>query len=291
MMNFVERHTKALSAGIDWLTCSKEDVRPGDEWDDLATSLLHGSVQEGEKVRLATWMGYAGLKSSCMFYGWLARRSVVWMSGPHVPAHTCKLISMASNVSRLDLQLTVEHTPADSSLGRINFRRAAGHEGRPGQKPIVTEIHDTKGGWTVAIGSRISDQYGRHYDKGVEAKVGRPGEIWRYEVEYKRAMAKKVAAQMALSGKVPDDAARSVWQWWSSRGILPTPREPRGCLIDTRHPARLPSQYLEYFESKVSRSVRRAIDSHGLHPVLRALGLLPYLESDVNEKEEDSGTH
>jgi hypothetical protein len=125
-----ERHEEPLSAGIDWLTVSKEDVRPGDAWDDLSTSLLHGSLEDGEKVRLANWMGYAGLKSSTLFYGWLARRAVVWMSGPHSPALVSKLITMASNVSRIDLQLTVEHTPPDPALGRINYRRAAAYDGR-----------------------------------------------------------------------------------------------------------------------------------------------------------------
>lgn len=288
VMNFVERHIKPLSAGVDWLTCSREDVKPGDEWDELATSLLHGSLEDGERVRLATWMGYAGLKSATMFYGWLARRSVVWMSGPHTPAHTCQLIQLASNVSRIDLQLTVEHTPADTSLGRINYRRAASYEGRPGCKPIVSEIHDTHHAHTVAIGSRISDQYGRHYDKGVESKLAAPGTIWRYEVEYKRGRAKKIAEQIALSSKVPEVAARTVWRWWASRGVMPVAREPRGCLIDMRLAAPSKPDYLEWFERRLSRSVRRAIDSHGLHAVTRALGLLPHIEAEYNRRESDN---
>lgn len=285
-MNFVERHETPLSAGIDWLTCSKDEVRPGDAWDELATSLLHGSLEDDEKIRLATWMGYAGLKSSTMFYGWMARRAVVWMSGPHSPAHTCKLIQIASNVSRIDLQLTVKHEPADPRLGSINYRRAASYEGRPGVRPIVSEIHDTRHSHTVAIGSRISDQYGRHYDKGIESKTAAAGEVWRYEVEYKRSMAKKIAEQISLCDKVVDVAGRAVWKWWASRGILPAAREPKGCLIDIRHPARTEPSYLEYFESKVARSVRRATAQHGVRPVLRALGLLAEVESNQWKENE-----
>lgn len=289
-MNFIERHVRPLSAGIDWLTVSKKDVRPSDEFDDLATSLLHASLEEGEKVRLGSWMGYAGLRSPRCFYGWLGQKAVCWLSGPHTPAHTVKLIEIADNVSRLDLQMTVEHTPPDAALGRINFRRAATYEGRAGVRPIVTELHDTKGGCTISIGSRISDQYGRHYDKGVQAKLGPAGALWRFEVEYKRDIALKMARQMAAAGKMADAAARSVWQWWTSRGIPPTARAPKGCLIDMRLPARTEADPLEWFESKVSRTVRRAVDSQGLHPVLRALGLLPKVEDFYLKGDEENGT-
>jgi hypothetical protein len=279
VMEFVERHVKPLSAGIDWLTCSKAEVVPGEPFDDIAQGLLHQSLQEGESVRLGTWSGYAGLRTSSAFYGMCGRKAVAWFSGPHSASPTVKLIDASDNVSRLDLQLTIESTPPDKALGRINYRLAASYDGRPGCKPIVTEIHDTRNGHTTTIGSRISDQYGRNYDKGVEAKVAEAGTIWRYEVEYKRAMADKLARQIALQDKVEDVAARTVWLWWLKRGVRPTPREPRGCLIDTRIPARSGPDYLEWFEGKLSRSVRRAVDSHGLHAVLRALGLLPKVET------------
>lgn len=286
VMQFIERHVVPLSAGIDWLTCSKKEVHPGDPFDDLAHGLLHQSLQEGESVRLGTWLGYAGLRTASAFYGWLGRRGVCWLSGPHSPAPTCQLIQASDNVSRLDLQLTVESAPPDKALGRINYRLASTYDGRPGVRPIVTEIHDTRNGHTTTIGSRISDQYGRNYDKGIEARIAPAGSIWRYEVEYKRALAKKLAEEIALQDKVADVAARTVWLWWTSRGVRPTPREPRGCLIDTRIPARIGPDYLGWFESKLSRSVRRAVDSHGLHPVLRALGLLNHVNADYTAKEE-----
>lgn len=286
VMNFVERHVKPLSAGIDWLTCSKAEVVPGDVFDDLAHGALHGSLEDGESVKLGTWLGYAGLRTSSAFYGWLGRRAVCWLSGPHSPAHVANLISVADNVSRLDLQLTVEHTPADKQIGKYSYQAAAHYDGRPGVRPIVTEIHDTRHGHTTTIGARVSDQYGRCYDKGVQAKVAAPGEIWRYEVEYKRDLAKKIAAEICMQPHVPDVAARAVWRWWSSRGVVPTPREPKGCLIDTRAPGRLGPDYLPWFETKLSRSVRRAVDLHGLSPVLRALGLLNQVKELYDAKEE-----
>lgn len=289
VMQFEERHVKPLSAGIDWVTCSKNEVAPGEPFDDLAHGLLHQSLQEGESVRLGTWLGYAGLRTASAFYGWLGRKAVVWLSGPHSPLPTVKLIEASDNVSRLDLQLTIESTPPDKALGRVNYRLAANYDGRPGMRPIVTEIHDTKNGHTTTVGSRISDQYGRNYDKGIESKIAPAGTLWRYEVEYKRAMAKKIAEQIALSSKVVDTAARTVWLWWMSRGVRPVPREPRGCPIDTRYPTRLEPDYLQWFESKLSRSVRRAVDSHGLHPVLRALGLLPHLETHLKEGSTEHG--
>jgi hypothetical protein len=80
--------------------------------------------------------------------------------------------------------------------------------------------------------------------------------------------------------------ARAVWKWWSSRGILPTAREPRGCLIDTRLPGRMEPQYLEYFSTKLSRTVGKAVGLHGLRPVLNALGLMKAVELDQQTEDK-----
>lgn len=281
--NFIERHEKILSSGVDWLTVSHADAKPGEPFDEIATALLRGSCLEGEQIRLGTWLGYAGLRTSSAFYGWQSSKAVCWLSGPHNAALTADLIKASSNVSRIDLQLTVEHTPADPRLGAINFRRASAYTGRPGMKPVISEIHDTRHAYTMAVGRRISNQYGRHYDKGVESKSAEPGRRWRFEVEYKRDMAEKIAAQIALSDKVEADCARSVYRWWASRGVSPLQREPRGCLIDTTQRAPLKPAYLEWFSTKVARSVHKAVEQHGLAQVIESLGLSAYLGFDPTE--------
>lgn len=287
--NIHRRHREILSAGVDWLTCSKESGLLGSEFAKLGDELVRGARERGNRTRLSTWQGYAGLRGDDFFYGWHGSRGVVTLSGRHVPALVQQFIRASDNVSRLDLQLTVEHCPPEPDLGSINYRQLAAAAEGPGLKPVVTVIHNTRGGHTNAVGSRISDAYGRNYDKGVEGKLCEPGRLWRYEVELKRGRAKSAAAQIALSDKVELDSARTVWRWWVNRGCFPVASEPKGYLIDTRLPERGSPDHLEYFERMLSKTVRAAVDSHGLHAVLRALGLHNLVDDAYTRKERGHG--
>jgi hypothetical protein len=286
MSILVQRHSEILSAGVDWLTCSKKTGVMGSEFQKLGDELVRGARAAKNRTSLALWQGYAGLRGENFFYGQHGMAAVVTLSGPHEPALVADFIRAADNVSRIDLQITVEHMPPEPELGTINFRQLCRGGTNPGLHPLITMIANTKGGHTNAVGSRISDSYGRNYDKGIEGKLCEAGRLWRYEVEFKRGRAKKVAEQIALSRKVPTDVARSVWQWWSSRGVLPVAKEPTGCLIDTRLPARPEVDYLRYFESNVAPSIRQAVRLHGLNTVLRALGLWNQVKPLYDAKEE-----
>lgn len=286
----IEKHRSILSAGVDWLTCSKQGRVIGSDFQRLGDELVRGAKSSGARTRLATWQGYAGLRGDDFFLGHHGDNALVALSGPHEPTLICDFIQAADNVSRIDLQMTVEHVPAEPDLGRINFQQLASYDSNPGVKPIITVIHNTHGGHTNAVGARVSDAYGRNYDKGVEGKLCEQGRLWRYEIEFKRGRAKAIARQIALSRRVAADAARTVWSWWSSRGVQPVYTAPTGYLIDTRVPERSRVDYLRYFETNVSTSVRTAISSHGLRPVLRALGLLNQVEVLCNTKEGKNGT-
>lgn len=268
-----ERHISILNAGVDWLTCSKQEGVLGSDFQRLGDELVEGAKRAGARTRLGLWQGYAGLRGDDWFYGQQGSRAVVTLSGRHEPTLVQDFIRASDNVSRIDLQMTVEHLPAEPTLGRINYHQLATYEGRPGVRPIITTIYNTHHGHTNAVGQRISDAYGRNYDKGIEGKLCEPGRLWRYEVEFKRGRAKNIAAQIALSRKVELDSARTVHQWFSSRGVRPLEKEPSGCLIDTRLPERPEVDYLRYFETNVSRAVATAVDLHGLPAVLRALRL------------------
>lgn len=287
-MSFIvgERHREILSAGVDWLTCSKKEGVLGSDFQRLGDELVRGARESGARTRLDIWQGYAGLRGENFFYGTHGMAAVVTLSGPHEPALTADFIRASDNVSRIDLQVTVEHLPPEPELGRINFRQLVNYDGRPGQRPVITEIHDTRNAHTNGVGARISDSYGRNYDKGVEAKLCEPGRLWRYETEFKRSRAKSIARQIALSRQVTKDVARSCWEWWRSRGVLLVAQEPRGCLIDTRLPERADSDYLRYFETSVASSVRAALRLHSLSSVIRALGLQNQVKELYTAKED-----
>jgi hypothetical protein len=288
MENQIVRHTTLLDAGVDWLTCSKSGGLAGSAFDDLARGMIRMGAEDSGAAQLSTWNGYAGLRVSGGFYGTSGDNAVVTLSGPHPVVLVKQLITAADNVSRIDLQLTVEHEPADPMLGRINYRLLANNEGRSGPKPIVTVIHNSRGSHTNAVGSRLSDAYGRNYDKGIESGTRPSGTCWRYEVEFKRGMAKKIAEQIALSDKVPSIAASVVNRWWETRGVRPVGRDVSVCLVDMQFPRRIKPDYIGYLRRNVQKAVSRAIRLHGLEPVLEALGLTEHIREEVERRASDS---
>src|SRR3982751_2796726 len=113
MQDQVVRHTTLLDAGVDWLTCSKSGGLANSPFDDLARGMIRMGAEEGPAAQLSTWNGYAGLRVVGGFYGTSGDNAVVTLSGPHPVVLVKQLIQAADNVSRIDLQLTVEHSPAD----------------------------------------------------------------------------------------------------------------------------------------------------------------------------------
>jgi len=166
--------TSEYDAGLDWVTATG-DVRLeriGHKW-------VFGGLGRVRPWKFLNYTGRIGnnvavgvnlkqLRFIVMAWGNMAKP--VYEDIAHIPSARC---------TRLDMQIT-------AAIPRIDIQ---------GLYNDLKDIHNvsiilSRRGSTLYVGSRNSERFGRLYDKGAEA-FQRPGELYRYELEYKRATAHK----------------------------------------------------------------------------------------------------
>jgi DNA relaxase NicK len=145
-----------------------------------------------------------------------------------------------------------------------------------GRRPKRSLIINSEGGSTCYIGSRVSENFGRVYDKGRESETAPAGALWRWECELKGSLALAAAKQL-LDYPDPLPAILSyVTSWWERRCSVR--------LADATNPLTLvvsPSDRttdevrLAWLQSSIRPCIRRLVESVGRERVLAALGLLP----------------
>lgn len=142
-----------------------------------------------------------------------------------------------------------------------------------------SRIVSSDGGETLYIGSRNSEQFGRLYDKGKHTGKADKGLWYRYEVEYKRSMAKAAARmirdRIALDHDIGQVLSDLVWNWFNTRDTPPifnrkgqVPLEVKAEIISTSD-----ERKLAWLTSQVSPSVKSLVMSGRGKEVIKALGL------------------
>lgn len=276
-----------ISADIDWLTCTEKAELCHSNIAALALEELDKRKRAGSRITSAFRFGYQGHKAEGLFYGRRDGESCVVLSGPESPPLAKQLIPLASNVSRLDMQVTVWTHGEEPNLSLQGFNTLARSSPRNGRKGSATLIHSLPAGDTLNVNKRVSDACGRLYDKAAESKMGTPKTIWRYEVEFKRALAAHHAANYAAASDSQVHCNSVVYDWWTSKGIDPTFPKLDALLLDKRPLIPQKRDVLSWFESTVSIAIARAIAEHGRDRTLAALGLLDMV-GPAHTKEDDN---
>lgn len=266
------------SAGVDWITATAQ--KGSTRWDmsEFCRTERERIMDSGGTIKMGYRLGYYGWQTEGFFHGQREGGSIVVASGAVAHNIHRSIANVSDNISRLDLQVTVS-TPVE----RPNLAAQAYHcikSGSPAEVKVknVTYIESHPKGATTSIGKRSSDGYGRLYDKATESGLGEPRTRWRYEVEFKRNHAARVAT--LLSHDIPDPVVAStlVHEWFAARGVAPIWLPDKLSCPHEPSPARLKRDVLLWFEQSLSITVRKAVRLHGSEKVVRALGLLPYVE-------------
>jgi hypothetical protein len=235
----------------------------------------------------ASRFGFQGHKTKGSFFGTRADDACLVLSGPGIAPLARKAITVASNVSRFDLQFTswtngdVPHIALDA-YSAVKAERV--QSGRTGGVSLVI-AHPS--GECCYVNRRVSDAFGRIYDKATEAKLGEPRTVWRYEVEYKRKMAKRVARRWAELEKPAEWTIGRVSQFFVDKGV-PRSAIPRANLSISLDVAALDRdrRTLAWLQEVVRVTVRRQVFIHGLPTIIEALGLGELVT--INEEVHDA---
>jgi len=262
-----------LCCGVDWLTCTAKARGVQSELEDWAVAQMTKQMPDAGQVRQAFRLGFKGHRTNSMFVGRRPGEVMVQLSGPSCTPLVAEAITRSSNVSRIDLQVTVWTEGERPHLGRWTYEKMCGRIGGTGRPRKLGLIEGWPDGQTLTVGSRASASYGRLYDKAAESKVGLSRLLWRYEVEWKGKSALRQARRVVALGGSPSVLTGDVHSWFSSRGPRPAfaPLDPtltvEPCTIGGTRST------LDWFRSSVAVTVARCINEFGAEATIAALGL------------------
>lgn len=221
--------------------------------------------------------------------------TIVQASGAAARKYWRVLIPKPARVSRIDLAADAKAAPPDPDVARECWE----HLGREGASEsryysLVESRHGiSRGGDTLYVGSRSSDQFGRVYDKSAKRKEGDIGSLWRYEVELKRKLAKQVAVQLldAAETSLPLMIANYVYEWFRVRGVPPIWDYSKGATLSTVAviTGKSDEERLLWLRKQVSPTVANFVRAGRADQVLKALGLEDYFDQWLGDKLKQLG--
>lgn len=267
----IESRVDWISASVMLKDCSSdaELIAAG----KLAASLLTAEEQRGNRLQRFSLHGFNGLRAGSAAVGKSASGMIFRLSGDVAAEQWKNVYELSTNVSRLDCAATLRHTGAWIDRSRVHLDEARSYAKKSAPKMRVTRIDGGAHGTTLNIGSRVSDAYGRIYDKEAESQSDHYRDCWRYEVEFKRDKANLACS--ALSGSSLDSLAPASvsLSWFEARGIVPGQSLTGVALPRSfQAPGELDNSLL-WFRTGVRGSVARVIAGGRLKEALDSLGL------------------
>jgi len=266
-------HT-CIDAGVDWITATCRVGTPTRvEFDQLGEAILDEQRAAGVEIKPAALRDYRGFRSEGVFSGRRSKDSILVVSGSHAPAHWQSIARSASNVSRLDLQVTVWTHGEQPALSRWYYQRAVRLPPKRGRPRSFSLVRTHPAGDTLYVGKRQSDYYGRCYDYATAHKAGPPRTLWRYEVECKRLVALHHSRDLLTSNDVRGDIQSLVHAWYLKRGLLPSWSGQESPQSEGAIVSKTERDVLGWMDRSLSKTLAKAIKRYGLAEVLEALHL------------------
>jgi hypothetical protein len=270
---------RVVSSGIDWLTCT---TRPPGNTLVMQLALerwLRQREQSGYQVKEWNWQGYSGWTTDGISFGDRPDGLIARLSGEVSALHGQSAITWADNVSRLDVQATVQDT--DTSFDWAGYALDQAWLDKRVRAGITktSEIRTTPSGHTAYIGSRISNRFFRVYDKHAESEGVYPKGSWRFEVEYKGDRAQLMARKLTGAMRIEEACRGVVEQAFLDYGIT-LPCRPIGANWKDTCPREMSTdaRRLAYLEKNIRPLVARLLEAHDIRDVLGALGLSAYAD-------------
>jgi hypothetical protein len=282
-----------LSSSVDWLTCTAKSPEARIKIYELCAEFRRDLAQNG-KITPWRFRGYQGLQCESVRWGTRADSDIAVLSGYDAAVAWRRLLPVAENVSRVDLAVTIRTRNEVGDLVQVYYDWVKQNLGAWEARKL-TKIENNKGGQTLYVGSRASDQFGRIYDKGAQDKKLKvpPGCLWRYEVEFKEDRAGKIASQ--LRNSVDPNASpaqriqQTVYLWFDSRDVPPLFCRAKSLPLDSTVSARVTTdeKALAWLHAQVAPTVARLMDKGKADATLQALGVQKWVIEELASQLDD----
>lgn len=260
------------SAGLDWLTMTTSDDGLGGYWYEQFSTYARENVRKELGIQ-PFYNGYhSGVKCGKMSWGYKEGLGyILVVTGGATEEYYLRYYPALTRVTRVDLRMdVVVNEPRDVAGKWFDVLKTHGNRQRG-----YRLWENDQGGKTLYVGSRNSQQYGRIYDKGVEAGLAEPGLLWRLEVEYKKPIANQVYGEVVnlpVAERV-EKISGTVANWFESRGVAATIGMVlgEGITMQLEFQATTLDRKINWLRTQVRPTVRRLVDAGYGRDVFRAL--------------------
>ncbi len=206
-------------AGVDWLTMTTKDAKVGYQWYNTYQKYKGVRRQDGDEEKPFHNGFYGGVRIASMSVGHSESIGyIVIVSGGDAERLFQRLMPGKKRVTRLDLCIDFYFERPKKLASKLYGKLQSDSTNKQRKSSLFV---GNDGSETLYIGSRLSQQYGRLYDKGVQLKTTKPGHLWRAEVEYKKPKSGSLAK--SLAAVKPEERVLSicdtVCEWYSERGV------------------------------------------------------------------------
>lgn len=206
------------SPGVDWITGVGTDNHTASlmsRWasEALTTELRRGNLRKGWGMA-----GFKGIQCGQVQYGEREDEVIIRLSGERAAGSWREIYRLAGSITRLDVQVTVWSNVAPRKIIRGCHRKALAHAAERKRGPSVRLITSNDGSDTVYLGSRLSDVFGRIYNKGAQSKERYYENAVRYEVQFQRKLANVAVRRLAHRQNERDGVTEQVSGFYQARG-------------------------------------------------------------------------
>jgi hypothetical protein len=206
------------NAGVDYITATSASTSTQVLLRGIGHEELGRARRNGNQVKPWGANGYRGHRGGHVSLGDGDAGTILRLSGGRSADLGAEICRSDANITRIDLQATARFNRDVAALARHHAQELARHQRNGGIKRHM-RLESTNGrGNTLYVGSRVSNFYGRVYDKYRESGDEQYRRCWRYEVECKGDGAQAARKAINASTDVPATSAAVVSDWFRDRG-------------------------------------------------------------------------
>lgn len=283
-------------SGLDYITVSSLGGERSLELHRRGEQLLAEQVSLGGIKKPWGMSGFHGWKCGPVQLGQRNKEVLARVSGAMAHDSWRLIYEVSDNCSRADCQVTVKDGRTPQSVIRGLYGRAKRFAASHHRERTISLLETNTGSSTCYFNRRVSERFGRIYDKGNESGISHYDGAVRYEVEFKGDVAARVMDQLVHSDDYGAECVTTVSRFLRER--IPAFKfaggpQPAGLDVSTLQSVsqRLyPSLFitdrerqLRWLAVNVSKTIASLHRAGYLQETLAALGLDHLVHADCDE--------
>lgn len=262
-----------LSSGIDWITVTSTTRKSCVSMADKAAQLVKYEVQSGNIRKPWGMSGFTGWKAGSIQFGKRDDELMVRLGSKLAHDNWRYFYALADNCSRIDIECTTR-TDADACRRvRWHWKEATRYQQQRARQAFVGHYSGNDKSETLYLGRRISDVFGRIYDKGRQSGLDHYQNSVRYEIELKGNRARQTAIELFEEESESLAVSMRVAGFLRKRGVVLPRRWASYYHSGSARPACDRDRLLAWLSKTIRPSAIALASSGGIQEVLDALGL------------------